>query len=62
LSADEYEGIVETLEILRDPAATAALHQAQAEYDRDDSYTLDDLNRTMAQRRARELGCREVSR
>ncbi len=54
LSADEYEGLVETLEIMRDPQAVADLHQAQAEYERGEAYTLDDLNRMMAQRRARE--------
>lgn len=54
LSADEYEGLVETLEILRDPQATADMRLAQAEYDRDDSHSLDELNRAMAQRRARE--------
>ncbi len=54
LSADEYEGLVETLEILRDPRAAADMRLAQAEYDRDDSHSLDELNRTMAQRRARE--------
>ena len=54
LSADEYEGIVETLEILRDPRAVADLHQAQTEYEFGEGYTLDELNRAMAERRARE--------
>ena len=54
LSADEYEGLIETMEIMRDPQAVSDLRQAQAEYERGEAYTLDDLNRVMAQRRARE--------
>ncbi len=54
LSVDEYEGLMETLEILRDPRAVADLQTAQEEYERGEAYTLDDLNRVMAERKARE--------
>jgi prevent-host-death family protein len=54
LSADEYEGLMTTLEILRDPQAVTDLHQAETENRRGENYTLNELNRAMAERRARE--------
>jgi len=61
LSVDEYEGMVETLDILRDPRVLADLHQAEAEYSAGEGYSLDDLNRAMAERRAREDYDRQAS-
>lgn len=61
LSLEEYEGFLETLEILRDPQAVANLRQAQEEYVRGETYSLEELNLAMAQRRAREDYERRVS-
>ncbi|HEV2088196.1 MAG TPA: hypothetical protein VGR21_07775 [Cryptosporangiaceae bacterium] len=50
----EYESLVETLEILNDPRAVADLRKAEGEYDRGEGSSLEDLNRLMAERHARE--------
>jgi PHD/YefM family antitoxin component YafN of YafNO toxin-antitoxin module len=54
LSVDEYDGMIETLEILRDPRAVSDLAQAEAERERGEGYSLEDLHRVMAERLGRE--------
>lgn len=48
---DEYEALEETAEILSDPDALAALEQGLAELARDETVTLEDLRRELAERR-----------
>ena len=48
---DEYEALEETAEILSDPDALAALEEGLAEFSRDETVTLDDLRRELAERR-----------
>src|SRR5918996_6217758 len=48
---DEYEALEETAEILSDPDALAALEEGLAELSRDETVTLDDLRRELAERR-----------
>ena len=49
---DEYDAAEETSEILSDPAAIAAIVAGQAELGRDETVTLEDLRRELAERRA----------
>ena len=49
---DEYEALEETAEILSDPAAIAALEAGLAELSEDDTVTLEDLRRELAERRS----------
>ena len=49
---DEYEALEETAEILSDPDALAALEAGLAELSRDETVTLEDLHRELAERRA----------
>ena len=48
---DEYEALEETAEILSDPDALAALEAGLAELTRDETVTLGDLRRELAERR-----------
>ena len=49
---DEYESLEETAEILSDPDAIAALDAGLAELQRDETVSLDELRRELAERRA----------
>lgn len=49
---DEYEALEESAEILSDPDALAALEAGLAELSRDETVTLEDLRRELAERRA----------
>ena len=49
---DEYEALEETAEILSDPDALAAIEAGLAELSRDETVTLEDLRRELAERRA----------
>lgn len=49
---DEYEALEETAEILSDSATLAAIEAGLAELARDDTVTLEDLRRELAERRA----------
>jgi PHD/YefM family antitoxin component YafN of YafNO toxin-antitoxin module len=49
---DEYEALEETAEILSDTDALAALEAGLAELSREETVTLDDLRRELAERRA----------
>ncbi|MGH2951953.1 MAG: type II toxin-antitoxin system Phd/YefM family antitoxin [Solirubrobacterales bacterium] len=48
---DEYEALEETAEILSDPDALGALEAGLAELSRDETVTLEDLRRELAERR-----------
>jgi antitoxin YefM len=48
---DEYEALEETAEILSDPDAIAAIETGLAELERDETVTLEDLRRELAERR-----------
>ena len=48
---DEYEALEETAEILSDPDAIAAIEAGLAELERDETVTLEDLRRELAERR-----------
>ena len=48
---DEYEALEETAEILSDPDAIAAIEAGLAEIARDETVTLEDLRRELAERR-----------
>lgn len=48
---DEYEGLEETAEILSDPDALAALEVGLAELERDETVTLAELRRELAELR-----------
>src|SRR4051812_28939145 len=50
---DEYEALEETAEILSDPDAIAAIEAGLAELERDETVTLEDLRRELAERRPR---------
>jgi antitoxin YefM len=49
---DEYEALEETAEILSDRDALAALEAGLAELSREETITLEDLRRELAERRA----------
>ncbi len=49
---DEYEALEETAEVLSDPDALAALEAGLAEIARDETVTLAELRRELAERRA----------
>jgi len=49
---DEYEALEESAEILSDPDALAALEAGLAELSRDETVTLENLRRELAERRA----------
>lgn len=48
---DEYEALEETAEVLSDPDAIAAIEAGLAELERDETVTLEDLRRELADRR-----------
>src|SRR3954447_4644480 len=48
---DEYDALEETAEILSDPDAIAAIEAGLAELERDETVTLEDLRRELAERR-----------
>jgi prevent-host-death family protein len=48
---DEYEALEETAELLSDPDALAALEAGLAELARDETVTLEELRRELAERR-----------
>lgn len=50
LSADDYDSIMETLDILSDPALMKELRQGQADIARGDFHTLDDVTKEMRTR------------
>lgn len=50
---DEYEALEETAEVLSDSGALAALEEGLAELSRDETVTLDDLRRELAERRSK---------
>jgi antitoxin YefM len=50
---DEYEALEETAEILSDRDGIAAIEAGLAELERDETVTLDELRRELAERRAR---------
>jgi len=43
LSADEFDSIIETLDILSDPETMADLKRSRAEYEAGDVYTLEEV-------------------
>ena len=47
LSADDYDSIMETLAILSDQQLMGEIRQAEAEADRGDVFTLDDVEQEM---------------
>lgn len=47
LSADDYDSMVETLEILGDPQLVREIAEAEAEMDRGEVYTLDEVVEAM---------------
>lgn len=47
LSADDYDSIIETLDILSDPDLVKELRQGRADIARDDFHTLDDFTKEM---------------
>jgi antitoxin YefM len=49
---DEYEALEETAEILSDPDALSALEAGLAELARDETVSLDDIRRELAERRS----------
>jgi antitoxin YefM len=49
---DEYEALEETAEILSDPDALSALEAGLAELARDETVSLDDVRRELAERRS----------
>ncbi len=49
---DEYEALEETAEVLSDPDALSALEDGLAEIARDETVTLTELRRELAERRA----------
>ncbi len=49
---DEYEALEETAELLSDPATVGAIEVGLAELAREETITLDDLRRELAERRA----------
>ncbi len=51
IPVDEYEALEETAEILSDSDALAALEAGVAELARDETVTLEDLRRELAERR-----------
>lgn len=48
---DEYEALEETAEILSDPGALAAIDAGLGELERNETITLEDLRRELAERR-----------
>jgi prevent-host-death family protein len=52
VSIDEWESLQETLEILSDPDAVAAILTARAEVERGEVFTTEDILRDLAARRA----------
>jgi prevent-host-death family protein len=48
---DEYEALEETAEMLSDPDAIAAIEAGLGELERDETVTLEDLRRELAERR-----------
>jgi antitoxin YefM len=51
ISIDEYEALEETAEILSDPEALSALETGLAELERDETITLTELRKELAERR-----------
>jgi prevent-host-death family protein len=51
MSAEDLDSLEATIELLSDPAAQARIAQAEADIDRGDVTTLDELNRIMQERR-----------
>lgn len=49
---DEYEALEETAEILSDPDAVAAIEEGLAQLSREETVSLDDLRRELAERRS----------
>ena len=47
LSADEYESLMETLEITSDPAAMARIQKAEQEYERGEYVTWEELKKEL---------------
>lgn len=47
LSADDYDSMVETLDILSDRELVAEIQEARAEADRGDTYSLDEVEQAM---------------
>jgi antitoxin YefM len=47
LSADDYDSIMETLDILSDPDLMSEVRQGQADVSRGDFHTLDDVTKEM---------------
>jgi prevent-host-death family protein len=52
VSIDEWESLQETLEILSDPEAVAAILTGRAEVERGEVFTTEDILRDLAARRA----------
>lgn len=51
MSAEDLDSLEATIELLSDPAAQARLAQAEADIDRGDVTTLDEMTRVMQERR-----------
>jgi antitoxin YefM len=51
ISIEEYESLEETVEILSDPEAMAALEEGLAELERGDTVSLEEVRRELAARR-----------
>jgi prevent-host-death family protein len=54
ISADELASLDETVDILSTPGALEEIRQAEAEIDRGEYVTAEEMSRLLAQRRARE--------
>src|SRR3954451_23579997 len=51
LAVEDYESLMETLEVLSDPAAVAEIREAQARMDAGEAFGEDDIRATLVARR-----------
>ena len=54
LSADDYDSLIETLDVLSDRELVAELQEAIAEVERGEVFTLEEVEAEMRERRARK--------
>lgn len=50
LGADDYDSLIETLEILSDPQAMADIREAEAAIARGETYSVEEVRQAMAER------------
>ena len=55
MSAEEYENLMEDLELAADPKFRARIKQAEEEFARGEFYTIDQIDEILKQRQAGEL-------